>query len=448
MIDVLIAGAGTAGVALGGMLAARGRSVLLVDARAEPELGHDWCNTVEKRVCETLGLGDGSEWEIAVPLREMVVNSPDARSWKTIYDFPYVLLDSRRFLAKLLDDARRAGAEFREKTRVLYPLYDPRKVFGAALEREGRTENVLARVTVDATGLAAVLRRKLPKEWDVDTAPIEGADVARAYREVRRFRARDAMEPSPGGIVLRFGHHGGYSWISREAADRIDLGAGVADVPGAPEPRALVQKAIDGLPGIDRTPLRGGGGRLPIRRALENLVWNGFLVVGDACSQAMPLTGANTGTIVHAARIAAEVLDGALSRPQVEIEHLWRYNVQYHRGRGAVLASLDVLRAALRSMDEEDLDYLFHRDLLSAEQFSRIWQVKAARLSTTEAAFGALRGITRPRLVGRFNEAFSRARRVLRHYHAYPQTYEPMEFRAWAGEARAPFAGGPPGART
>ena len=447
MIDVLIAGAGTAGVALAGMLAAKGRSVLLVDARAPSDLGHDWCNAVEKRACEALGFGGASEWEVAVPIREMVINSPDMKSWKTIYDFPYVLLDGRRFAQRLLDEGRRAGVEFRGRTRVLYPLYDPRKVFGAALEREGKVENVMARVTVDATGLVASLRRKLPKEWDVVTDPIEGPDVARAYREVRRFRGRDAMEPSPGAIVLRFGRHGGHSWISREAVDRIDMGAGVADVPGAPDPRALVEKSIDGMPGIDAAPLRGGGGRVPLRRALENLVWNGFVAIGDACSQAMPLTGANTGTIVYAAQIAADVLDQALAHPQVEIEHLWRYNVQYHRGRGAVLASLDVLRTTFQSMSEDDLNYLFRHDLLTTDQFSRFWRVKAARLPATEAAMIALRGITRPRLVRQVNEAFGRARQALRHYHAYPQAYEPMEFRAWVAEARRLFPGPPAGPR-
>ena len=74
--------------------------------------------------------------------------------------------------------------------------------------------------------------------------------------------------------------------------------------------------------------------------------------------------------------------------------------------------------------------------------------VKAARLSAAEAAMGALRGITRPRLVRQVSEAFGRARQVLHHYHAYPQAYEPMEFRAWAGEARRLFPGPQAGPRS
>jgi flavin-dependent dehydrogenase len=439
MLDVLIAGAGTGGAALAAMLAAKGRRVLLVDARPESELGHDWCDAVERQACRILGFADTGEWEAAVPVKELVVNSPDQKTWKTVYDFPYVLLDRKPFLMRMIDEGRRAGVEFRDRTRVLYPLTDARKVFGAALETGGRIENVLARVTVDAAGLDGVLRRKLPKEWDVSTAPIEARDVVRAVREVRRFRGAESTNPSPGVTVLHYGRRGGYAWITREAVDRIDLGAGVMDVPGAIDPRTLLADSIEGLPGIDARPLRGGEGRLPLRRALANLVWNGFLLVGDAASQAMPLTGANTGTILHAAQIASEVVDEALGRPQVEIEHLWRYNVQYHRGRGAVLASLDVLRRFYQSVSEDDLNYLFRRDLITADHFSRFWHVKAATLSTTEAAIGAVRGATRPRLVARMRDAYDRARSVLRHYHEYPQTYQALEFRGWVQESRRLF---------
>jgi flavin-dependent dehydrogenase len=439
MLDVLIAGAGTGGAALAAMLAAKGRGVLLVDARPESDLGHDWCDAVERRACQILGFADTGEWEAAVPARELVVNAPDEKTWKTVYDFPYVLLDRKPFLMRMIDEGRKAGAQFRDRTRVLYPLTDPRKVFGAAVETGGRIENVLARVTVDATGLDGALRRKLPKEWDVSTAPIEARDVARAVREVRRFRGAESTHPSPGVTVLHYGRRNGYSWITREAADRVDLGAGVMDVPGAADPRDLLRQTIDGLPGIEGRALRGGEGRLPLRRALANLVWNGFAILGDAASQAMPLTGANTGTILHAAQVAAEVIDEALGRPQAEIEHLWRYNVQYHRGRGAVLASLDVLRRFYQSLSEDDLNYLFRRDLITADHFSRFWHVKAATLSTTEAAMATVRGATRPRLVARMRDAYARAREVLRHYHAYPQTYQALEFRGWVQESRRLF---------
>ena len=439
MYDVLIAGAGSAGAALAGMLAARGRSVLLVDARERARIGHDWCGSVEHRAFQITGVGGPAEGEVRSAIKELTVASPDLRHWRTIYGYPSHIIDRKLLSARLLAQAEEAGAEFRPGCRALYPLYDERKVFGAAVEAGGEVENVMARVTVDATGIDAHLRTKLPPDWEIDTRPVKRRDQVLAYHEVREFDDREAMEPSVGVMSLRYGKHGWYSWVNRESVDRIDFGSGVVRLPGAPSPKRLTRAEIEGWKGVSRKIIRTGGGRLPARRAIENGVWDGFLVLGDAAAQSMPLNGNNTGTALIAARVAADVLDDALGHPRVGIDRLWRYNVQYQRGRGAVLAAYDAIRRTMLTLSPADLDRLFAAGVVTTDLLSRAWHFKPLPYSVVRAARNLVFGAAHYKLVSKMNRAAKTADEVLRHYHRYPQSYDRAEFRIWMATARSRF---------
>jgi len=440
MYDAVIAGAGTAGATLAIFLARGGLKVLLVDRASAAKIGHDWSDSVEKKPFQLEEIGEPSPEELSAPIRCLEVRSPDLGSCKVIEDYPYSIVDRKIMAARLLRRAQEAGAEFREGTAVLYPLYDEKKVFGVAMGAAGGgTEEVMARVTVDAAGIDGVLRCKLPKQWDIPTDPLSPGDCARAYREVRRFNYQEADEPKVGVLKVCYGRHGGYSWINRESEGAVDIGAGVRDVEGNPDPKELVHKAARETHGVMEEVIRGGGGRLPVRRALDNMVWDGFLVLGDSASQAVPVNGCNCGTIMLAARMAAHVIVDAVRRKRADLADLWRYNVEYQRGRGSVLAYLDAMRCAMQSLSEGDIDFLFRQDLLSQDQLRRSWSLQTSSFTKTDRVFSLMKGLSRPRVLLAMDKAVKKAERVLALYRAYPKTYDPQEFAKWKSEVSANF---------
>ena len=149
-VDVLIAGAGPAGSALAAALARDGASVLLVEAAEHPR-PKACAEYASPRIAEELArLGVAAGWtDAAVPLRGMDLHAggrtmpiryADARGPRKAWG-----LDRRSFDAMLADHAAAAGAELRQRTRLVGLVTDDGRVRGAQLRDAvtGRDEVVI-----------------------------------------------------------------------------------------------------------------------------------------------------------------------------------------------------------------------------------------------------------------------------------------------------------------
>jgi len=307
-VDVLIAGAGPAGSALAATLAREGASVLLVEAAAHPR-PKACAEYASPRIAEELArLGVAAGWiDAAVRLRGMDLHAggrimpiryADARGPRDAWG-----LDRRSFDAMLADHAAGAGAELRQRTRLVGLVTDGGRVRGANLRDTvtRRDEVVAAGWTIGADGTRSSVSR------------LVGAD--RGVRFPRRI-----------GLVA---HFSGIGDMSEHGEMHVGPGyyVGLAPTPGGElnvgmalpmdgrrgSARGRFEAAIAGLPSVARrladstrlTPIRGAA---PIGHRVSAPSGPGWLLVGDAAGFVDPFTGEGIHRALRSARAAADAI--------------------------------------------------------------------------------------------------------------------------------------------
>ena len=305
--EVIVAGGGPAGAATAAFLAADGVDVLVLDRAAFPR---------EKACAEFLSPGTVDALE-----RLGVVDAAASRgAWQdgmrivgARASFELRYRTGRRGLgiarplldALLLDRAREAGADVRERTHVAGALVERGAVAGVRL-RDGRA--VRARFVVAADGLRSPVARSLGLERD--------ARWPRRLGLVARVRG---AEPSRFGIMAV--GRAGYCGVASVGAGATSVGMALA--PGArragESADALFARTLASLPaardavgpGERATQVRGAG---PLARRVARVSGPGYLLVGDAAGFTDPFTGEGVHRALRGAELAAVAARHALAR--------------------------------------------------------------------------------------------------------------------------------------
>ena len=219
----------------------------------------------------------------------------------------------------------------------------------------------------------------------------------------------------------------------------MNVGLGVQAVEGHPNPRSLLyEKVLSWSIFKSSKVLKAGGWFIPTRRPLENMVWNGLIVVGDAACQANPLHGGGIGHSLLGGSLAGEVASDALEKGDVGLESLWAYNYQYMRLVGARNAELDVFRMFLQNLTDDEIEFGMKKKLISEEDLAQVSEGRSLSVSTKEKLARALRALTRPGFLRRLARALDLMRVVRAHYEAYPSG--PSGFRTWEKKALELFS--------
>lgn len=434
--DVVIAGAGVGGAYLAKVLAQKKFKVALLEKVAKENIGHNWSDSIERAQLERLFESEELK-KLGFAVEKFVVRAPDGTGGIEFERYPYLIIDRKKLAKKLLQDAIDAGAEL-INAEAQFPLFDESQVHGVGAESNGKLKKIVARITVDATGIQSVLRTGLPKDWLIDTNLLDDSDCAHAYREIRKIDA-DAPWPPYRVLIYRYGRFKGYSWVHRESETTIDIGFGMPATVPLESLKAYVQREAEGIAGVKDEMVRGGGGKLPVRRPLACFVANGFLAIGDSASHAHPLLGCNTGNIFLTADFAADAIERALSKKDFSVDALWSYQANFMRTRGAVLAALDALRIALQNVSEEEIGWLMKKGILGKPAFVRLLEILPPKLEFSEFLKAALGALSRTKLIILLSQSSSMTKKVFDHYRNYPKTFDKEAFLKWASAEKKLF---------
>ncbi len=436
--DVVVAGAGVAGLFAAYRLAKTGFSVAVLDMKSEDKVGEKVCgDAIGEHHFLEVGLEPPRVGVDAIyEFQGVRVYSPSRKAYVTVHGKGYAL-DRKAFGQRLLRLAVNAGAEFLGSRHVVKPIIDGSWVRGVVTRGPSGVEEYEGKAVIDATGAMAVVRTRCPSEWWVsEKPPLE--DFNATYRVVARVE-----EPQDPRYALIFLNPeiapGGYWWWFPKGEHVVNVGLGVRPGPGAPNPKANFEKYI--VPELElakATVLHEGGGMVPTRRIISCMVWNGLLAVGDAACTANPIHGGGIGSALVSSYHATEVLSRALERGEPSIEALWPYHHAYLSAYGIKQAGLDVLRIFLQSLTTEDLDFVLEKGIVTDEDLSIMGYEGDISSMLIRRLLSGVKLLARPSLLKEILAVKSYMDKAKKLYQEFPR--KPDEFLQWRERQERLFA--------
>ncbi|HYO38691.1 MAG TPA: NAD(P)/FAD-dependent oxidoreductase [Nocardioidaceae bacterium] len=299
--DVLVVGAGLAGLHTATLLARRGHDVLLAERRPTLAGAIRTTGIFVRRTLDDFPLPPGC---LGPPIRRVVLYPPGLRR--------PVTLDSDRDeyrvgdMGPLYVAAARAAADAGVRL-AMGTRYVGRGDDGSCLldGRDGPTR-VRARFVVGADGARSRVARDLG--LDRNDRLIVGAEEV--------FAVPGNGEPPAFHCVLDPSLAPGYlAWVVNDGRHAHVGVAGYADRYPDGMRRALERFAVSapGLPGADRpAEVEKRGGPIPVGGLLRRIGGPEGLLVGDAAGAVSPLTAGGLDPCLRLSELAADVLDDAL----------------------------------------------------------------------------------------------------------------------------------------
>ena len=300
--DVLVVGAGLAGLECARGMAARGLRVVLVDARRSVDSAVHTTGIFVRRTLEDFDFPEGT---LGPEVRHVVLYSPAGRP--LALESPRAEFRVGRMGALYrhrLAEARELGVEWRPRTR-----YVESRRHGAGSRvlldaEEGRRE-VRARFLVGADGAASRVARDLDldenREWIVGVEEV--------------FRVGDSDHPPAFHCWLDPRIAPGYlAWVVSDG-EEIHLGVGGYAERFAPaEALREFRERVSAQFGLEgREPDERRGGRIPVGGVLRRIACPRGLLAGDAAGAVSPLTAGGLDPCLRLSALAVRVTAGHLA---------------------------------------------------------------------------------------------------------------------------------------
>jgi flavin-dependent dehydrogenase len=302
--DVIVVGAGLAGLQCARLLGRAGRRVLLVDRKRAPDESVHTTGIFVRRTLEDFALPEDC---LGPAVRHVTLYSPARRTLElTSAHDEFRVGRMGRLYRRLLSECRSSGVVWSPDTRYLAS----EDAAGGAhavvrLGRGGREFAVRARFRIGADGARSCVARDLRldenREWIVGVEDVYAGGRADGPPRFHCF-----LDPrvAPGYLA----------WV---VADGEETHVGVGGYAARFDPaRALetFRASLDGvvdLAGARRVERRGG--RIPVGGVLERIASTRGLLVGDAAGAVSPLTAGGLDPCLRLSTLAARVADAYLA---------------------------------------------------------------------------------------------------------------------------------------
>ncbi|MCW6159026.1 MAG: NAD(P)/FAD-dependent oxidoreductase [Thermoplasmatales archaeon] len=409
--DVIVAGAGVSGATAAAMAGKLGKKVLLLDRNTDLEPGKKtvwgWvCGDAVARSHITFtqkNLGNTfSNEALGLKVDGVIALSPDL-GYKLPFDGEGYSLERPVFGKELFDEAIKNGVEFRGKFSVEGPIIEDNKVKGVFGKNEkGEAEKITGKITIDALGIASLLRRKLPenqyidKEIDYEDLELTGRFIYKTDESVddpKYYDKKNALihlnqQMAPGG----------YGWVFPKTNGRVNVGLGVQHRSlearnkkfGATDNlKSLIEKYVKWNPvfknyQLDSSHKNGEGyWSVSVRRQMEGMAYPGYLGAGDSMASANPLSAGGIGPALIGGVLAGKAAATAVETGDTSLEGLWNYNVEYVKQYGKSMAGMEIFRIFLQSMNNQDIDYGM-KNFITYEEAVEITYGRIPELSLTK----------------------------------------------------------------
>lgn len=381
--DVLIVGSGTGGSAISKFLAQRGLSVCLVD-RQKRETIHKICGDAtsaihfervnerdpdHKNKIDSPSFKNGELYQI---IKGFSFFNPHGKRYDIPTENDSWIIARDKFTARLINEAEDSGVDYYDQTTVRNPIIENNILKGMNVRtQEGELRDISARVTVDASGMAGIVRRQLDEKKAQWEAIIKQYDLDAAYRELIEFE--EYTFDKPDYIQLHFDTDncpGGYFWVFPSGNTSANVGIGIEPRHYAGGPRKAYDWWIKNTKMFKGkyTVTHKGGWNVPLRRPMDSLVWNGVVLIGDAGACVKATDGGGIGLSIVSASQAVNPIMQALEEDNVTVHGpLWNYNVNFMHQTGAHEAPLALAKTQITKASNKVLNTLLEKEVIEPQ---------------------------------------------------------------------------------
>lgn len=349
--DVLVVGAGPAGLWASDKLAKSGLKVLCLDKKQE--IG------VPKRCAEGLGLGWfnrlGIKPDPAWAVQAIVgagLYAPSGKKIEMRFDSTsgYVL-ERRVFEKHLARDASESGAIIRTKANVFELERKDGFVEVKSIE-SGKVMEYKVRLVMACDGVETLTARRLGVNT---TMSLKDYDSGYQYEMTNiDFEGTDLINLFFGSDVAPRG----YVWIFPKGEHQANVGIGIG---GTTEKTAkyYLDKFIAGMPGLAKgSIIEVNCGCVPVGGFLDDMTADNLLIAGDAAHQVNPIHGGGIGLAMEGAELASTIAIKAFKENNFSHDFLKQYNGLWYEQRGNKLKGVLKKRMMFENLKDEDFETL------------------------------------------------------------------------------------------
>ena len=365
--DVVVVGAGVAGLYAARFLGSLGWKVALIESKPATSIGDKVCgDAIGVHHFEELGL-DIPSHVVDHKYRGVKIYSP-SRRYSIVVPGEGISINRLKFGQWLLKEALDNGVQLYDQHVVVDVILKNDYVTAVKVKRVGGgTLEIEGEAFIDASGYRPALRSKLPPDWPISERPYV-TDYNIAYREViQTDEPLEGEDVDYANIYIDINvAPGGYWWLFPKSRDGrvLNIGLGVINS-GEYNPRYQYEKHLRPL--FRGRVLHAGGGVVPTRRPLPTLVWRNVASIGDAAYTVNPVHGGGIGSSMLAAHIVSKHMSSGLESGAVNEAVMWGANIDYNIVYGAKQAGLDVLRMYMQKLTNEDYEWIMENRIVDGQ---------------------------------------------------------------------------------
>jgi len=389
--QVVVVGAGPAGLHTSKRLAEAGLDVLCVDKKAEIGAPKRCAEGLSRSAFEKFGFDADADW-VRQEIDGAYCYAPDGEHVYVGSEAPGYVLERKQWEKDLAQRASRAGAKIVANTHALDLVKreenGEQRLAGVQIRRGNQFENINCEFVVGADGIDS----KIGKMAGLSTfSSLNDVDSGFQY-EMSRVDLED-----PRHLELYFGNEiapRGYIWVFPKGQDVANVGIGI----GGNEKKSAKYYLNQWLKqNSDRfgqsSIIEENSGGIPVGGFLEKMVADRLVLVGDAARQVNPIHGGGMHEGMVAAELAAERIEAAFNQQDFSQEFLASYEEKWWEERGQRLKKIKKLRKTVEQLKDEHFNYLASEltgeDLVAfarGERLGRLGKILVKSLGVRKAA--------------------------------------------------------------
>lgn len=310
--DVVIVGAGTAGLMLSRELGKKKVKTLVLDRRK------DLLNFTFNTLGSFINLDDFNLTEnvVAQEISTAVLHS---RKFKRKLTGSAYILDKKKLHEELLASLDYNYITIKNEVNIISIEEDDNRFIKSVIDKGGNKYQ--GKIIIDASGTAGVISKKVG---------LQGKKVKLATGV--EYNVKYLGDPTEAHLLTGKDYEGGYGWIFPVQNRRAIFGFGTFDEKVAKDLKKRLNEILE-TPKMKKIVQKDNekveGGSIPLTPVLDKFVLNNLVCVGDSVSQVNPIAGEGYKFIFESAIMASKAIVNTIQNE--DLSHLSQYEIDWRK---------------------------------------------------------------------------------------------------------------------